>query len=91
MPIYALVDFGITRSQRLRETTTTTTAAAAVAGSATETTNGITSSGTSADASNAPPIDAKNLHGDEEVRRTIITSVDPLSDVMVQLSVHKVK
>ncbi|KAF9549254.1 hypothetical protein EC957_004554 [Mortierella hygrophila] len=71
VPIYALVDFGITRSQRLRETTTTTTttttAAAAVAASATATTNGITSGGAIAGASNAPPTDAKNLHGDEEM------------------------
>ncbi|KAG0052941.1 hypothetical protein BGZ89_003051, partial [Linnemannia elongata] len=68
VPIYALVDFGITRFQRSRKSTTTssTTTTAVVTANATVTTNGIISGGASAGASNAPPTDAKNLHGDEE-------------------------
>ncbi|KAG0277966.1 hypothetical protein BGZ96_002592 [Linnemannia gamsii] len=51
VPIYALVDFGITRSQRSQETTTTTVAAAAAAAVAvttarTATANGANSGGT---------------------------------------------
>lgn len=73
VPIYALVDFGITRFQRSRKTTTntSTTTTAVVTANATSnvtvTTNGIISGGDSAAASNAPHTDAKNLHGDEEV------------------------
>ncbi|KAK5808383.1 hypothetical protein F5H01DRAFT_382732 [Linnemannia elongata] len=76
VPIYALVDFGITRFQRSRKTTTntSTTTTAVVTANATSnvtvTTNGIISGGDSAAASNAPHTDAKNLHGDEEAFHT---------------------